>query len=178
MKEFLKGIVFYFINHVLNKIPSRKIRMYFYCLLSNGKISKQATIGLGVKVLDIRNVEIGKNSNVNFDSILDGRGEGIKIGCNVDIAPQVNIWSLEHEANNPQHISRSGKVIIEDDCWLANRVTVLPGSHIKKQATVGANSLISGEYEGNSIIYGEKARVKKKTPPIEKKRLHKIRVFR
>ncbi|MBA6362074.1 acyltransferase [Colwellia sp. BRX8-2] len=160
MNEFLKGIVFYFINHILNKIPSRYFRMFFYSLLSKGNISRKASIGLGVRILDIRNVKIGDYTNINFNSILDGRGDGIEIGTNVDISPQVNVWSLEHNPNAPNHASRSGKVIIGDNCWIANRVTILPATHILKNSVLAANSLVKGVYKENSILMGGKAEVR------------------
>ncbi len=178
MKEYVKGLVFYFINHILNKIPSRKIRIYLYSVLSKGTISKTASIGLGVKFLDIRNIKIGDNTNINFDSILDGRGEGIEIGENVDIAPQVNIWSLEHDPNSKSHASRSAKVIIGDHCWIANRVTILPDTIIHKNCVIGAGSIVKGNYEENSIVMGGKAKsMKKREQEIEKK-IASIRVFR
>ena len=179
MSEFLKGIIFYFINHILNRFPSRRVRMFFYSRLSAGKISQKASIGLGVKVLDIRNIKIGDFTNINFDSILDGRGDGIEIGSNVDIAPQVNIWSLEHDPNDSTHASRSGKVIIEDNCWLANRVTVLPNTYIEKGCVVGASSLVKGKYGLDEIVLGYKAQAKKKINAYEKReQIKKLRVFR
>jgi acetyltransferase-like isoleucine patch superfamily enzyme len=178
MMGFIREAGFYFINHILNKIPSRRIRMYFYSLLSKGNISQKASIGLGVRILDIRKVKIGDYSNVNFDSILDGRGDGIEIGVNVDIAPQVNIWSLEHNPNDPNHSSRSGKVIIGDNCWIANRVTVLPGTHILSNSILSANSLVKGEYKENSILMGEKSQVKGQRLVNIEKQLTSIRQFR
>jgi acetyltransferase-like isoleucine patch superfamily enzyme len=159
--NLLKDLVYFFINHILNRIPSKSIRMAFYSMLSKGNISKNASIGLGVKILDIRNVKIGDFTNINFDSILDGRGEGIDIGDNVDIAPQVNIWSLEHQTDSHSHESKSGKVVIGSRCWLANRVTVLPGTIISENCIVAANSLVKGNFEHNSILMGTKATIKK-----------------
>ncbi len=178
MKEFLKGLVFYFINHILNKIPSRKIRMFFYNKLSNNKISKKASIGLGVRILDIRNIIVGDNTNINFDTILDGRGDGIEIGSNVDIAAQVNIWSLEHNPNSTNHESRNGKVIIEDNCWIANRVTILPNTHIKENCVIGASSIVKGEYKKDSISMCEKAKEIKVRTSFNSENLTSIRVFR
>lgn len=159
MNEFLKGAVFYFINHLLNKLPSRRLRMALYSFLSRGNISKKAYIGLGVRILDIRNVKIGANSNINFESILDGRGGRIEIGENVDIAPQVNLWTLEHNPKDPHHASISGKVIIGDHCWLANRVTVLPNTYISENSILAAGALVKGEYKVNNILMGSKAAV-------------------
>jgi len=178
MKEILKGLAFYFINHILNKIPSRKIRIFFYNKLSNGNISKKCSIGLGVKILDIRNITIGEYTNINFDSILDGRGDGIEIGKNVDIAPQVNIWSLEHDPNSSSHESRSGKVIIEDNCWIANRVTILPSTHIESNCVIGAASIVKGNYKKNSISMCRKASEVKVRNTFNNSKLDSIRVFR
>ena len=133
--------------------------MYFYSLLSNGNISRKASIGLGVRILDIRNVKIGAYTNINFDSILDVRGCGIVIGENVDIAPQVNIWSLEHNPNSETHESRNGEVIIGDYCWIANRVTVLPGTNIGKHHVAGAGGVMKGSYDEKSISFGNKSKV-------------------
>jgi acetyltransferase-like isoleucine patch superfamily enzyme len=178
MKEILKGFIFYFINHILNKIPSRRIRIFFYNKLSKGKISKKASIGLGVKILDIRNIKIGDYANINFDSILDGRGDGIVIGKNVDIAPQVNIWSLEHNPNSNSHESRSGKVIIEDNCWIANRVTILPFTHIESNCVIGAASIVKGNYKKNSISMCKKAKQTKIRSTYKTIKLTSIRIFR
>jgi maltose O-acetyltransferase len=176
--NLIKDFLYFFINNILNKIPSKSIRMLFYTALSRGGISKKSSIALGVKILDIRNVKIGDYSNVNFDSILDGRGEGIEIADNVDIAPQVNIWSLEHQTNSNSHESKSGKVFIGSNCWLANRVTVLPGSIISENCVVAANSLVKGVFEHSTILMGTKASIKKKRSVVMTKKLTPLRRFR
>ncbi|WP_010179997.1 acyltransferase [Glaciecola sp. HTCC2999] len=178
MNEFLKGCVFYFINHILNKIPSRRFRMFFYSAFSRGKISEQASIGLGVKILDIRRVKIGANTNINFDSILDGRGGGIEIGVNVDIAPQVNIWSLEHDPNDSNHASRAGIVTVGDNCWIANRVTILPNTCILENSIIAANSIVKGSYKENSVLMGDKAKIIGMRATNIKITLPPVRIFR
>jgi maltose O-acetyltransferase len=178
MNELLKDLVFYFINHILNKIPSRKIRMLFYHYLSSKKISKLSTIGLGVKILDIRGVEIGDYSNINFECILDGRGGGICIGSNSDIAPQVNIWSLEHDPRDPGHSARGGRVNVGDGCWLANRVIVLPGVELGESVVVGAGSIVHGKYKACTLLVGSKAKDRGHTFDGSRERLSRIRKFR
>lgn len=178
MNELLKGLGFYFINHVLNKIPSRRIRMAFYSSLSKGHIHPSASIGLGVRILDIRNVSIGENSNINFDSLIDGRGAQVRIGNNVDIAPQVNIWTLEHEPDSDTHRSRGGDVSIGDYCWIANRVIILPGTTIESHHVCGAGSVMKGHYGENSISMSSKAKVVKHKTRLRQDTLRKLRVFR
>jgi maltose O-acetyltransferase len=178
MNEFLKGLGFYFINHILNKVPSRRIRMFFYSFLSKGRIHRSASIGLGVRILDIRNVSIGEYSNINFDSLIDGRGAKVNIGNNVDIAPQVNIWTLEHEPDSETHSSRGGEVSIGDFSWIANRVIVLPGTIIEPHHVCGAGSVMKGHYGENSISMSSKAKVVKRKTLSRKDNLRKLRLFR
>ena len=178
MKELLKGFLFYFINHILNKMPSRRVRMFFYYILSSKRISRKSVIGLGVRILDIRGVHIGEHSNINFGSILDGRGEGVYIGSNVDIAPQVNIWSLEHNPRSSEHEARSGRVVIEDGCWLANRVIVLPNTFLGENVVVAAGSIVHGRIEAGKVLKGEKSKVTGTSFCGERKILKKIRLFR
>lgn len=178
MNEFFKGIIFYFLNYILNKIPSRRIRIIFYNILSLNKISLKSTIGLNVKILDIRGVEIGDHTNVNFDSILDGRGKGLKIGSNVDISPQVNIWTLGHDARDHKHSTQSGRVEISDGCWLANRVTVLPGTTLKNNTVVAAGSIVQGVYPSCKIIKSTKAQPVDESFHNARVRIKRIRSFR
>ena len=105
-------ISFLFINGVLSKIPSRTIRSIFYNLISSGGISKSATIGSGVKFLDIRNIQIGENTNINSHCVLDGRGALLIIGNNVDIAYGVCIWTLQHDVDT--HVTKSGSEHVQN----------------------------------------------------------------
>lgn len=178
MGEFSKGLVFYFINHVLNKLPSRRVRSIIYWFLSDGRISRKAYVGLGVRMLNIKGIEIGCGTNINYGSILDGRGMGLSIGCNVDLAPQVNVWTLEHDPRSPNHNIRSQAVIIGDGCWLANRVIILPGTVLPKNNIVGAGTLVKGVFDEDTIISGSKGSVVGKSFKEDRASINSIRVFR
>lgn len=179
MAEILKDFVYLFVNHILCYIPSRRLRGRIYYLLSKGKISKDCSIAFGVKVLDIRNVTIGESSNINFGCILDGRGASITIGNNVDIAPQVNIWTMQHDVLSQSHNSQSSHVIIEDNVWIGNRAIILPGSILRKDSVIAAGVTFKGELNDSSIYVSIKGR------SLDKKRkldddfvLREIRRFR
>ena len=76
---FLKDVVYFFINYILCYVPSRTVRKYIYYFLSGKKINLKCSIALGVKILDIRNVSIGENTNINHSCIIDGRGAPVVI---------------------------------------------------------------------------------------------------
>jgi acetyltransferase-like isoleucine patch superfamily enzyme len=173
-----KDLVFLFINSFLNKIPSRGVRMLFYNILSKGKISRKASIGLGVRILDIRKVQIGDFSNINFRSMIDGRGDGVAIGSRVDIAPEVNIWSLEHETKTTEHKSVSSKVFIEDDVWIGNRAIILPGAVCKRGTIVGAGSVYKKRSCEGDIFVGNPTKKIRERDMVSNLELNKIRRFR
>ncbi|WP_268123042.1 acyltransferase [Roseivirga pacifica] len=174
----VKDFAFFFINYMLNKTPSRFVRMWFYHILSGGMISRKASIGMSVRILDIRGVKIGKYSNINFGCILDGRGDGVDIGENVDLAPQVNVWSLEHNPDSHDYDTRSGKVVIENNVWIANRAIILPKTHIEHSAVIGAGSVIKGKIDSKSLRSPGVSPEKRKRKIDASYRLHALRRFR
>lgn len=50
-------------------------------------------------------------------------------------------------------------VVIGDGSWLGHGTVVLPGSHIGKHVTIGANSVVSGEIPDYSVAVGSPAKV-------------------
>jgi acetyltransferase-like isoleucine patch superfamily enzyme len=179
MRKLFKDILYYFINFFLNKIPSRFIRKLLYYSISRGNISFRANIALGVKILDITNVIIGEHTNINSGCIIDGRGKGVEISTNVDIAPQVNIWSLEHDPHHPSYLARSGKVIIHKNVWIANRAIVLPGTVIGEMAVIGAGCVVSKSCEAYSIYVGAKQKmINNRSSSVKEYKLSPIRRFR
>lgn len=81
------------------------------------------------------------------------------VGDNVDIAQETNIWTLEHDVNDPSHNVVPGKVVIEDYVWIASRVTILPGVHIGKGAVVASGAVVTKDVPPMSIVGGVPAKV-------------------
>lgn len=124
MKQFISD-TYHFILSLIMLLPIHNFRIFFLRFLRM-KIGKHTAICRGVDVRTPYRISIGSNTIVNKHVVLDGRGE-IFIGDNVDIAQEVNIWSLQHDYNSSTYSTKKGKVIIEDYVWLSSRVTVLPG---------------------------------------------------
>ena len=114
------------------------------------------------KRVDIRcpyRIKIGSYSNVNKRSLLDGRGGELVIGDNVDIAQEVNIWTLEHDYNDSNYTAKGEPVVIEDYVWIASRATILPGVHVGKGAVVAAGAVVTKDVLPFTIVGGVPAKV-------------------
>ena len=125
LADIIMLIPFYFIRHT-----------FFYFLL--GHFGKNSALMRKVEIRKPKNVFIGDNTIINKKALLDGRGGKLIIGNNVDIAQEVNIWTLEHDVNDDFHKSIGADVIIEDYVWIASRATILPGVKIGRGAVIAS----------------------------------------
>jgi len=114
---------------------------------------------MGVEIRACHNIEIGHNSVIGKDVLLDGRGGSLIIGNNVDLAQETNIWTLEHDPHDDFHNSKGADVIIEDYVWVASRVTILPGVRIGKGAVVASGSVVTKDVPPTVIVGGVPAKI-------------------
>lgn len=145
-------------NICWNQIPSRRVRKL---LLKRNvpELGEDVYVGLGVKFYDPWNLKVAQRSLINAHCIIDARGGGVTIGCDVDIGTETHIWTLEHDPNDVDHGTRGGPVTIEDHVWIATRATILPGVTIERGAVVACGSVVTKDVAANSIVAGVPAKV-------------------
>lgn len=115
-------------------------------------------------------IEIGERVQLN-DYVHIGAVESVRIGSDVLIASKVFITDHDHgcySGDGPQdrpdlppndrHF-KSAPVVIEDNVWLGEMVSVLPGAHIGRGAVIGAGSVVKGMIPPGSVAAGVPARV-------------------
>jgi acetyltransferase-like isoleucine patch superfamily enzyme len=118
-------------------------------------------------------VRIGKNFQMNDQVHITGISN-VEIGDNVLVASKVYISDMSHGSyqgdDNDSHPDSVPKerplfhkdVIIKDNVWIGEFVTVLPGVTIGKGSIIGANSVVSNDIPDYCIAVGSPARVIKK----------------
>ena len=114
------------------------------------------------RYLDVRSpyrISIGSFTRINKNVLLDGRGASLVIGNNVDIAQEVNIWTLQHDYNDPYYRAVGKSVIIEDYVWIASRATILPGVTIGRGAVVASCAVVTKDVPPLSVVAGVPARI-------------------
>jgi acetyltransferase-like isoleucine patch superfamily enzyme len=190
MTEIIKrygyyGTVRLFLSVVLSKLlVSRKVRIVRVPFYIRGakhiSWGNNFTSGVNLRVdADPINLntnkyilEIGNNVQVN-DYVHIGAVNKVMIGNNVLIASKVYISDHNHGFYNGMSQSspdmmpesrpiQSLPVFIEDNVWLGEQVSVLPGVTIGKGSIIGANSVVSKSIPSNCIAVGIPAKVIKK----------------
>lgn len=113
-------------------------------------------------------ITIGNNVSIESDCHISAINN-VAIGNNVLIASFVYISDHTHgdvnDSETPllQPLKRplysKGPIIIEDDVWLGEKVSVMPGVHIGRGAIIGANSVVTKDIPAYAIAVGSPAKV-------------------
>lgn len=164
-----RNLALYFYNWFVSKIPFGWLRHALYRLLF--PIGHQSVVLWGVWIRGNR-IRIGDNCVVNSHVMLDGRGDSLTIGNNVDIAPFVQIWTREHDPRSPTHAGQGGPVLIEDHAWIASGAIILPGVKIGRGAVVAAGAVVTKDVPQWTIVGGNPARAIGQRPDIIDYRLN------
>lgn len=160
--KFLRALRMFLYNKFFNRIPFASVRLFFVKYYFN--VGKQTNILSNVTLLHSsmtksRRPTIGNNCIINPTCLLDGRGAQITIKNNVDIARGTWIFTMEHNPHSNTHELVYGDVVIEDDVWIASRVTVLPGVHIGKGAVIASGAVVTKDVPEMCISAGIPAKV-------------------
>lgn len=142
--------------HFVGCVPSHHFRRFFYRIFGM-KIGSGSTIHMGAKFYNPYNIEIGEDSIVGEDAVLDGRDK-LVIGSHVDIASEVMIYNAEHDIRDPSFRSICAPVVIEDYVFIGPRAIILPGVTLKKGSVVGAGAVVTKNVEEYSIVGGVPAK--------------------
>lgn len=165
---------------------SRMIRRPFYI---RGKkfinLGQNLTTGVGCRIdafpkIPKKVIQIGKDVQIN-DYVHIGAVESIFIGDRVLIASKVFITDHNHGyyGHFGLHSSpmippskrelSSEPVVIEEDVWIGEFVTILPGVTVGKGSIIGAMSVVTKNIPEYSIALGSPAKVIKRYDFIKNK---------
>lgn len=108
-------------------------------------------------------LEIGNNVQIN-DNVHIACAESIKIGHNTLIASKVYLTDHDHdftfsELEPIEWPLRSKPLIIGNNCWIGESVSILKGVSIGSGCVVGANSVVTKSFPNNVIVAGNPAKI-------------------
>ena len=138
------------------------------------------SIGQGVTILDncrlavfeegdSFSIEIGDRTYISYGfTALSGGIAYIRIGKDILFASNVLVTNQNHgidpESNIPYMSQEliSKNVEIGDGCWIGEKVCILPGVNIGRQAIIGAGAVVTKSIPAYSIAVGNPAKVIKR----------------
>ena len=162
IRVILSELRLYLCNHLINKVPSHRIRLFYYRKFMGFVIGKDATIGLGCIFDTPKNLRIGEKSVINPRCRIDSRG-GVEIGSCVSISCDTIILTADHDPNNYM-VGRNQPVHIAQYVFIGTRAMILAGVSIGTQTVIAAGSVVAKNIPEHSIAGGIPAKVIKPVP--------------
>lgn len=113
------------------------------------------------------NLIIGNGCNIGARSHITCTNQVI-IGDNLLTGPNVLITDNAHGeaarelldiAPNKRLLYSKGPVVIEDNVWIGEKASVMPGVHIGKGAVIAANSVVTHDVPDYAVVAGMPAKI-------------------
>lgn len=139
--------------------------------INNVKIGDNVKISLRCNIYGSSEglLEIGDNSYIGMNTILNGYSGLLKIGMNVSIAQNV-ILMCDSGPNASAVMQKiypllKGDITIGDHTWIGAGVIIQPGVSIGSYCVIAANSFVDKSFPAHTLIGGTPARIIKKLDP-------------
>ncbi len=125
------------------------------------------------------NIEIGENffANYNFTVLDVGK---VRIGKNVQIAPNVSIYTAGHPLHPDSRNSGYEygiDITIGDNVWIGGNTCIMPGVTIGDNVVIGAGSVVTKDIPANMIAVGNPCRVIREITEADRDYYYKDRKF-
>lgn len=128
-------------NVLINKIPSRHMRKWFYQIMG-AKIGKNTVLCRRVEVLLPKGLCLDNNVAVGWFAELDARG-GISIGHDTNISSHVKLITGSHDIDDADYTADFRPIQVGHHCWLGTGAIVLQGVTIGDGAVVAAGAVVT-----------------------------------
>ena len=154
--SLVKKTIYYSItlwgNRIVNKIPSRHIRRWFYQALG-AKLGKDSFPCRRVEVLLPMGLKLGTGVSVGWFAELDARG-GIEIQDHTNISSHVKLITGSHDIDDPEFTADFLPIHIGHHCWIGTGAIVLQGVKIGDGAVVAAGSVVTKDVAPWTVVGG------------------------
>lgn len=144
-----------------------------YMAIGNGSIiGKNVTLTAWDKYLDVTynpEITIGDGCSIGDDSHITAI-QRIQLGNNVRSGKKILITDNSHGASvaslldiapNKRPLYSKGPVVIDDNVWIGEKASIMPGVHIGKGVIVAANSVVTKDVPPYCVVAGIPARIVK-----------------
>lgn len=110
-------------------------------------------------------ITIAKNSMIGDGCYLMTKEEGVNIiiGESCGLSRNVKVMASDGHPiyKNGVRINEAQDIILGNNIWIADNVTILKGVHLDSGSVVGINSVVTKSVSSNSIVAGNPAQVVK-----------------
>lgn len=119
-------------------------------------------VSFGISIAVPENIIFHPDDLNNFmtqGNYFQAAGAKLVIGEGTYIAPNVGIFTENHDLKDPEKRAGGKSVIIGQKCWIGYNSVILPGVKLGNHTIVGAGSIVTKSFpEGYCVIAGNPAK--------------------
>ena len=107
-------------------------------------------------------IELGDRSSFGEGSIIGGNtivGNDVMIGRQLLTIPRNHIIDDPDVPMIYQGFTKPGKIIVDDDVWIGDRVTILMNVHVHSHSVIAAGAVVTKDVPEYAVVGGVPARV-------------------
>ena len=143
-------------NVIVNKIPSRHLRKWFYQAMG-AKLGKNTFPCRRVEILLPKGLNLADNVAVGWFAELDARG-GIIVDHDTNISSHVKMITGSHDIDDPEFTADFKPIHIGHHCWIGTGATILQGVTIGDGAVVAAGAVVNKDVLPCTVVGGVPAK--------------------
>lgn len=166
IKKCIYYAIVLFGNVVINKIPSRHIRKWFYQIMG-AKIGKKSVICRRADILYPKGLNISNNVAIDWFVDLDARG-GITIDHDTNISSHTIFITGSHDIDDPNFTASFKPINIGHHCWIGTGAIILQGVSVGDGAVIAAGAVVTKDVPSNEVWGGVPAKfIRKRNPKFD-----------
>lgn len=143
-------------NVVINKIPSRHIRKWFYQILG-AEIGKNTVICRRADLLYPKGLVLKDNVAIGWFVHMDARA-GIYVDHDTNISSYTKFITGSHDVNDPDFTAHFKQIKIGHHVWIGTGAIVLQGVTIGDGAVVAAGAVVTKDVIPYTVVGGVPAK--------------------
>ena len=132
----------------------------FTLRIFGAKIGKGGKIKVNIKISEPWNLSIGDHCWIGENVWIDNLAL-VRIGNRVCISQGVYLCTGNHNYKKDLFNLILKKIVIEDDCWIAAKSIIAPGSILKRGSVSCLGTVVSGILQKDGIYKGNPAKLLK-----------------
>lgn len=147
-------------NMIINKLPSRHLRRWFYQMLG-ANFGKNCMPSRRVEILLPKGLKLGDGVAVGWFAELDARG-GITVDHDTNISSHAKLITGSHDIDDPNFTADFLPIHIGHHCWIGTGATILQGIKIGDGAVVAAGAVVTKDIPPYTVVGGIPAKIIRK----------------